>query len=225
MEEQLSSFSQVKAKPENIKAPDKKRRKINGKVVKITLCILLAIAVAIKMIDYCMWPAYNDKYYNGLLKLCSIDEENTLDGMSGWGYAPYEFSDGSRKCTLAYAKPSRGHYTFRVQLDNSGFFTTDYDELVKNGYIEPIKYDNASYSYEVYALVGRSGRVSYKGYIYIGGDEFSGGDPCGFEIKDNDVFEYNYGVPDNYKQIAEKLRPEIMKIKAELENEIIGKLK
>lgn len=224
MEQQLSSFSKGKTAPESTKAPKQSRIKINSKAIKTALCVLLAVAVVLKIIDYCMWPAYNDKYYNGLLKLCSIDEGKTLDGMSGWGYMPYEFSDGSRKCTLAYAKPSRGHYTLRIQLDNTGFFTTNYSVL-EEGYTDPIYYEGSSYDYEVYAMIGRFGSVRYEGYIYIGGDEFEGGDPCGFEIKDNKVFDYKYGVPDEYKQTAERLRPEIIKIKAELENEIVGKLK
>ena len=224
MEEQLSSFSSGAETASDNKKQKPERKRINAGAVKKFVCVLLTVAVVLKIADYCMWPGYYDKYYNGLMKLCSIDEGNTLDGVSGWGYAPYEFSDGSRKCTLAYVKPSRGHYTLRIQLDNTGFFTTNYSVL-EEGYIEPIKYDGSSYDYEVYALIGRFGRVRYKGYIYIGGDEFNGGEPCGFEIKDNEVFDYDYGVTDDHKQIAEKLRPEIMKIKAELENEIVGKLR
>lgn len=221
MEEQLSSYSSDNLNSGNNKAVKHKRRIINRKVIKICICTLLIIGVLFKIVDHCMWPSYYEKYYKGLIKICEIDEDKAADGMSGWGYAPYEFSDGSRKCTLAYSKPSRGDYSLRIQLDNTGFFEVYSPDIYK----EPIFFDNISYDYEIYAMVGRFGSVRYTGYIYIGGDEFTSGDPCGFDIKDNEVFDYHHGVSDDHKQIAETLKPEIMKIKNELQNEIIEKLK
>ena len=188
--------------------------RISDKTVKICICVLLALAVIAKVIDVSLWKGYNQKYYDGLISLRSIDEEKALDSTSGWSYAPYEFSDGSRKCTLAYTKPSTGHYTLRIQLDNTGFF----DVYPSDEYLEPIKYDGAEYDYEIYAMIGRFDSVRYTGYVYIGST------PCGFDIKNNDALDFKYGVSDEHKQTVEKLHPEIMKIKNELQNEIVKKL-
>ena len=221
MEESLSSYSSDNLNSNNNKAAKHKRRIINRKRIKICICMLLIIGILFKIVDHCMWPSYYDRYYNGLIKLCGIDEEKALDSTSGWSYAPYEFSDGSRKCTLEYSKPSRGHFNMGIQFNNTGFF----DEDTHKSHMVPLEYNNISYDYEICATVGRFGSIRYTGYIYIGGDEFTGGDPCGFDIKDNEVFDYHHGVADDHKQIAETLKPEIMKIKNELQNEIIEKLK
>ena len=198
-----------------------RRRLPSGRTVKRCLCVIIAAAVLFKIVDaFVLWNSYYERYYEGLITMCSIDEKKALDPVSRWGYAPYVFSDGSRKCTLAFTKPSMGSYNMGIQLDNTGFFDNNADE----SYTEPIYYGGSSYNYEVKATLYRGGRVVYKGYIYIGGDEFSGGEPCGFTIKEHGVFDYHYGESEEEKKTAEKLRPEIMKIKDELQSEIVEKL-
>ena len=74
MEEQLSSYSSDNLNFGNNKAAKHKRRIINRKVIKICICTLLIIGILFKIVDHCMWPSYYDRYYNGLIKLCGIDD-------------------------------------------------------------------------------------------------------------------------------------------------------
>ena len=83
MEESLSSYSSDDLNSNNNKAAKHKRRIINRKVIKICICTLLIIGILFKIADHCMWPSYYDRYYNGLIKLCGIDEEKALDSTSG----------------------------------------------------------------------------------------------------------------------------------------------
>lgn len=196
------------------------QRKYNKRKIKICICTVLILLLAVKIVDVSFWRGYYENYYLGLIKLYDIDEKAALDGVSGWSYVPYEFSDGSRKCTLTYTKPKTGSYNMRIQLDNTGFF--DAGDHPEESYTKPIEssYSGIDYfDYEIGVTIGRFDRIRYSCYLTT-----DTGEICGFDIKDDGSFSYHYGVKDNNKRAVESVKPEIMKIKKELDEEILKKL-